>query len=471
MKSATVKLNAVLALTLAAAVVLAWLWHCWCIFPWYLWNELRLEPSFLLVHGGTVYPAVGEGPVTTWIYGPLTPLLFLPATLAHSTASALLAAGLINILLVVAPIVVVCKCWPAAQGVTLSLESRLTAGLLCFALWPASSFQYIQADNAAVALGLLANLALIRSRSDSDWTRWLAAVTAVAALGCKQTALGVLGGQLIWIAWREGGRNAIRHALRASVCTVALGLGSLAIFDPAGLWLNVVQIPARLPWSDVAGTRIRELLPLLLMHIAFPCVVMLGARRHVWHRESPLALPSLCWVVALIPGLLSLLKIGGNVNSLEGLLLFLPPALLFGVAHFSSVRGLRIIFPLAAALAVLARFQLVTTPGWTPRIAQLRQAELISKTYPEQIWFPWNPLVTFYSARRFDHVEDGLYVRFVTGLPLTFAEARAGLPPKWRGMAMVRGSFDWGLAAHLCPSDAQVDQLGFWTLTTWNPAK
>lgn len=453
---------------LAAACATLWLWRCWCLFPSLFFNEVRLEPSFLLANGFSVYPGPGEGPVTTWIYGPTTPLLFLPATLASSAAAALMAAGAINTIIVVGSVLLVCALWPAPAGSSLTTSDRIAAGLLCIAVWPASSFQFIQADNVAVAFGLEGNLLLVRSRSDGSRARWLAALAAVAAVGSKQTALGVVIAQVIWLGWTEGRRSAVHHAIRVAAGGIALALATVAYFGPRGLWLNLVSIPAQLPWTDQGGIRLSDLAPLLAVHIGAPLFVLVLARRRIWYRESPLLFPALAWTAALPFGVASLLKIGGNINSLESLLLFLPPALLIFCVSQRSGKSVR--DGLAVAALCILLFRIGQTPAalWRPRVAHLHQAKLLTEQLPGKLWFPWNPLITFYSDHRFDHVEDGLYVRFVAGQPLTRAEARMYLPPDWHGMALRRGDSDWGLATHLCPPNAEVREVGFWTLHVWS---
>lgn len=460
-----------LLLMLGGFAVGCWLWHCWCVFPWLLWNELRLEPSFLLAHGGTMYPSAGHGPVTTWIYGPVTPMLLLPAALAVSSASALLVAATINAMMVIGSVLLVCLYWPSSVGATITFPGRLSAALFCLAAWPASSFQYIQADNAAVAFGLLGNLLLIRSRSESDWQRWLAAIAVVAAIGSKQTAIGAMLAQIVWLGWSEGWVIAVRHSLRAAACGIALALACVARFGFAGLWLNVVQIPGRLPWTTESLIRIQDLSPLLAIHIVAPIAVLIYARKAIWTKSSPWLLPSLTWLAALPPGLASLFKIGGTLNSLESFVLFLPPAVLMLATLPRGQRWIQTGIAVGALAIALIRLQREPNHAWHPRVSQLHEGEQIARQFRGQIWFPWNPLISFYAEGRFDHVEDGLFVRFVAGQPLTFEQARAYLPPDWRGMAMLNATSDWGLASHLCPEGASVTRVGFWTLTQWPAAK
>jgi hypothetical protein len=99
-----------------------------------------------------------------------------------------------------------------------------------------------------------------------------------------------------------------------------------------------------------------------------------------------------------------------------------------------------------------------------------RQAEYLAQTFRVEIWFPWNPLVTVYSENRFDHGEDGLYVRFLAGHAITQSHARAFLPPKMCVIALPRGAADWGIALSLLPADAQRTEFGLWTLYSWPPS-
>ena len=180
--SFTRRFSMVSVLGAAVAAVALWVWVCWCIFPVSVWNDVRLAPAFALARGLPLYPAEDSGAVGTWIYGPLPLLLLWPATLAASAAHALLIAGAINLLMTIAVIAIVCAAWPAPTESGLTLSDRLLAAALAIALWPRASLQYLQADNVTVALGLIGNLLLVRSRAPV-W-RWGAAVFAVAGMAC-----------------------------------------------------------------------------------------------------------------------------------------------------------------------------------------------------------------------------------------------------------------------------------------------
>ena len=139
-----------------------------------MWNDVRLAPSLALLRGVSFYPPQDAGAVTTWMYGPLPTLLWVPAVLASTAKGAVLAAGTLNLLFNLVAIGATAAFWPAS----LSRAQRFAAGLLAIVIWPFASFQYLQADNVAIALGLLANLVLVRATR--PWHRWLAALLAVA---------------------------------------------------------------------------------------------------------------------------------------------------------------------------------------------------------------------------------------------------------------------------------------------------
>jgi hypothetical protein len=456
---------------MAAAVAgLLWAWRCLCVFPWQPWNELRLEPSFLLVSGLSLYPSAGAGPVTTWIYGPITPLLLLPCTLAPNTASALLGAGAINLVLVLGTIAIACAFWPAMTATPVTRRERIVAAALCLAVWPASSLQYIQADNAAVAFGVLSNLLLVSGTRTLRQNSWFAALAAVVAIGCKQTAVTVLLAQGAWLILGDSWKAATRYLLCVALCGVVLGVAAIVRFGWDGLWLNLVEVPSHLPWAEVPAQRLCQLAPWLAVHLGVALVAMILAGRRMFERASALSLATFSWIAALPLGLAAVLKIGGTINSLHGLLYLLPPLVLAVPGWRTRERFVFARFGLALATLIIAGRLATTAPSvWKPVTAHLRQAEAIAAQLPGEVWFPWNPLVTYYRDHRFDHVEDGLYARAVSGHPLDERELRAHLPPQWSVTALLTHSTQWNLAIELSPANRSVSTLGSWTLYSWTP--
>ncbi len=431
---------------------------------------MRLAPSFALAHGLPVYPGETTGAVSTWIYGPLPVLLWWPATWASSAAHAVLAAGAINLAISVAAIGAVCAAWPAPAGRPLLRTDRLLAAALAVALWPRATFQFLQADNVAEALGLVGLLLLVRVPSRCG--RWSAAALAVASLACKQTSIGVPAAQIVWLGLTAGWKEAGRHTGRCLLGGLLVAGLAVTAFGWEPLRLNLLAVPARLPWVPQPRHRFLEHLPELCIHLVVPIALMAGFWRRLLARDSMLLLPSLAWLLSMPAGLAALFKIGGNLNSLQGFGYWLPPALLLGLAMARAQPRARALAA-AAAFAGMAicsvRVWRIPSVSFRPLVEHYQQADFLARSFPREIWFPWNPLVTIYSENRFYHVEDGLCMRFLAGHALTLDHARQHLPANMCVIALPRGGTDWGLALRLAPPDAQVDPFGLWTLHSWPP--
>lgn len=453
---------------LIASAVGARYFSAWCAFPLADWNALRLAPSFMLRFGPTPYPGMDDGPVTTWIYGPVPLWLNLPATFASTPAGALLTAATLNLGLVLIPLLLVLRSLP--RGERDAWPGPLAwAGLLGLALWPNSSLHYLQADNVAVAFGLVANAWLMRHGATSNLALAGAAVCAALAVWSKQTSLGVVAAHLIWLGWARGWQPALRYA--AACLAAGLTLAGLFVvrfgFEP--LWLNLVTLPGRLPFWPEPFDRAAGLAPHLLGYVLLPAIAVVGWRRAIFRPDSLWMLPVLTWLLVLPMGLLSAFKVGGTANSLTGALYLLPSASLLAVQWLERYR-LRRLAPALAIGAVLA-LQLTQIPVVTlrPLTTHLDRAAFLAREFPGQIYFPWNPLITFYSEQRVYHAEDGLYVRQLAGAAVSNEAVRMHLPPGW-SVTVFRGSdTGWGLVQDLHPPDTQRAAFAEWTIYSWPP--
>jgi len=89
---------------------------------------------------------------------------------------------------------------------------------------------------------------------------------------------------------------------------------------------------------------------------------------------------------------------------------------------------------------------------------------LVAVRWRGQIWFPFHPLVTLYSEQRYDHDEDGLFVRQATHQRISPEQAAAHLPPALTVFAFRTGWSDWGVARSLLPPNARSSEIGGWTI-------
>ncbi|HEY0968101.1 MAG TPA: hypothetical protein VGD88_11985 [Opitutaceae bacterium] len=451
-------------LVLASAAAVIWLWINLCRFPASPWNDLRLAPVFMAAQGVPVYTLPGEGILTTWMYGPVPLWLWWPATLAQDAFGALMTAGALNTMLTVAALAATCRWWPAPG---ISPTRRSFAFAACLVLWPDHAFRFLQADNVAVALGLVANLLLATNRPGRRGTLWLAALTTAAALGCKQTTLGLPVAQFIWLWLGHGRTAALAHAARVATCgAVLLGLAG-AQFGARELWFGLVTVPGALPLAEDGLARLTEMAPHLALQAVLPLAfISVFSVRFVRRGETD-ALAGLTFLASLPLGLAGVFSTGGTINSFQGYQYLLPALLLFALP--------RLIVPRAPALlasailfAVITRIGLADFAPLRPAVADLQRAQALLAARPGELWLPWNPLVTHFAEGRFDHAEDGLYVRFITGHPVSLTQARAGTPPAMKAMAFPTAATQWGVAAKLAPGSATPHQDGPWLILAWD---
>ncbi len=444
---------------LTCAAALAYLWLGWCAFPASNWNELRLAPTFALVHGGTIYPPADGGPLSTWIYGPIGLLVNLPATLAHSTSTAIEIAGVLNLLTLVVPLAVVCFGFPElrARGRTACLLALAVTVLLL----PATSLQFQVADHTAIALGLLSCWLLARSEPKSVI---LPAVLAALAVWSKQTAIYLVVAQACWLFVRGDRHAAWTYAVWTSaVGMLLLGVCSL-LFGFSALWLNLIEVPSRLPWGDLADKFARRA-PQLLVQFGVPALVLLAlARTSRWPNRATasgrfLQLVLCVAIASLVAGLPSFGKIGGDLNALHAWF-YLAPALVVTVLVTDLPRWLA---PVAVAIILLARLPDFRTLPAAPQTAAIVQAEQIAHDNPGALWFPYNPLITYYADRKFYHVEDGIATRHLAGIGLHEASFRRYLPAQLAGIAYPANQTEF-FALQLLPDFNRRIRSGEWTV-------
>ncbi len=453
-------------LMLALAAAAGWLWINFCRFPASPWNDVRLAPVFMAAKGVPVYTLPGEGVLTTWMYGPVPLWVWWPATLAGGAISAVLTAGALNLIVTVAAIAATC-CWWPAPGVRAADRGFVFAA--CLALWPDHAFRFLQADNVAVALGLTANLLLVTARPSHGSSRaWIAAALTAAALGCKQTTLGLPVAQFAWL-WLGAGRAAAWAHLGRIAATGLILLGVAALqFGPRELWFGLVTVPGALPTAEDWTARLVEMAPHLALQAGLPLAILVVFRSTLLGAERAARLAGYTFLTSLPLGITAVFSTGGTINSFQGFSFILPALLLAGAARSSlRIKPHPALIAGALLLAVIIRVQRADFAPFRPAVGELRQAQALIAARPGGLWLPWNPLVTYFAEGRFDHAEDGIYVRFITGNPVSLHHARSGLPPAMKAMAFPSPAMQWDVAARLAPPDAHHAREGGWLMITW----
>lgn len=451
-------------LLLGGGLTAVWVWSCWCSFPSNPWNDIRVAPAIALHHGFSVYQPAGQGPASTWAYGPLPLFVLWPAGFARSASGAIELAGAIHIAVRILTLVWVCLAWPAASSSTeinRDRQLRLAAALLCVLLVrnDTSGYAIFTSDSIGLSAGLLSLIALTRGHL------WMAAGGAVAAVACKQTMIGIGAAQVIWLALAISPSAALRHCGRGAAVAIAAALGFVAMFGAAGLWHVMFKMPGIYPWAAVVD-RIFSHPVYLLFHVVAPLIAIAARARFFHEKRSPVLLPTLAFLCTLPLSLAGFLKIGGNVNNLHSFWLWFPIVL---VALTTTKRAARLgqasRLVLISIPALLASLWLQLSPVRVrPNVAHYHEAAELIRRMPGQVWFPMNPIVTLYGDHRLYHDFDGLRAWAGTGFRATDEHYLAYLPGRWKAMATLL-PIGWGAAddARL-PPNIRVAAFGSWRL-------
>ncbi len=391
-------------------------------------------PTFLLAAGKNIYFAPDTGPAIGWIYGPVMPALMTPVTLLPSLTSAMLGAACLNAALLLAPLL-----W-AVDGVAkrVGQSGRERAWLLAACAggslavpWIANALVYITADNAVVALTLISCICLANAE-DNGRGFWTSAVFAALAVWTKQLAIGIPVAQLLWLLWKGGGSAAARHAVRLLAAGLVVAAICVAIFGWSELRYNLWTVPSHHPlkvgsgsWLPQLGRELLACLPGLL------ALVVLRARK-----AMPVGAAALVAFVALVQlplGALGASKVGGGENSFHAAYYFNAAAWLELAGSAGVVaRWLRQRLALVAAIAVvLGLFITGRNAGWrlTPAV-QLEASCALAESRHGQIYFPRNPLITWWTERKVYHLEYGYFDQAMAGHPATTERLFAYLPPQ-----------------------------------------
>lgn len=448
-------------------------WTCFCLFPLHAWNDVRLRPSYLIADGQALYPGLKQGLITTWMYGPAHPLLFLPVTFFRDIQSAYLAAGALNILQLALSLAFVCFLWP--DEVHRRTHARSLIALATCLLVVLDAFYIIlQADNTALICGLLSITCLVRNMTRSTaLTLWGAAFFGVSAAFAKLHGAAVICGELIWLLIFYGPKKLQPLLTRSALCACAWCLLTLSTSSsPAAAMDHILALPSKLPWANDLVSKLTSLRTEFLLMVVLPGVLIaLLYRLNAISRQA--SLPIIVWLTSLPLGVLSALKIGGSSNSLHGVYYLLPFFFIeLGAGQAnprqrSVVRAIYTITLLGVGAfyfsAALRKF-----PS-APLMLHASQADYLARTHRDSIWLPWRPLASYLATGANYHDEDGLYARQLSGLYPSRNQARTGLPIQWSLTAIEVPGMIWNIAPAMQPTQGELSYWGDWYIYSFAP--
>ncbi len=424
-------------------------------------SAARLAPAVAMTFGYDLYGRADQGPILNTIYGPLTALVYLPAAACSTPTGAVIAGGVITLLLFVGALGGAFHALGAASPFPASL--RLLGFLSTFALLSSRRgtsywFDNIHADAPALAFGLAAcSLLLLRDGAVPGRARLAAsAVCSVLAVFSKQTSLGLPLALALCVGWTGGRRSFAFFAVVASAAALLLGtLASLA-FGLDAMWFNVVTIPSRHAWEGKAWRGLVDDALLLMFEQSAFVLIALAIGATSWLLEQrgdprpwrarlsrepwmPFALAAL---VLLPTSTLGRVKVGGDENSNHSLLFLAVVAAILLLRACSGAssriqRGLRILGMGVVLLAYLMaiereRGRSVEIGPDVLRNNPQQVAYDFVRGHPRQVWLANNPLVTLYADGRLYHFDYGVFDRILAGFPPTERHLWEHLPEELR---------------------------------------
>lgn len=453
----------------AAGLVGVILWGYAMMTPAIEWNAARLFPTMLLAAGRSPYFPAMQGPATGWIYGPVMPLLHLPAALAPTITSAMLVSAWINAAVFLLPILLVADYAARQCGLTPERLAVAVAGVGLLLAWRSLNnyLLCIECDQVAIGLALLSCLCLAREQLIG------AAALAVLAVWTKQIAIAVPAAHLLYLLAGKRRSAALRYLEWFGGIGVAVSAVFVGAFGLAPLVFNLWIVPAgghlkdwRTVWLANPWLFVREAGPSAV--VAAGCWRLAGGFAR-WPRVNALAKALLTLALCQVPlGLLGADKLGGGDNSFhaDATLYALAVVCAIGLAATRRATIRRRHFTWAATAAAVLGMA-VTVTAYPVRLRpdpHLAAARMLATRYPGRIYFPGDPLVTWWTERKAYHLEYGLIDQAVAGYPVSARRYWKYLPADLRLEVHPVGVGD-GLAAQVATVKGRFELDDFVILT------
>jgi len=449
------------------------IWDYVCESPGQEWNDVKLRASFLIADGLPLYPGIDFGPITTWMYGPVFPLIMLPTSLFASLDNALLCAAFINVGMLITAIAFTCLGWPSSSNENWSGCARLCGVALSLLLLPEYHLVFLLPDNAALSFGLISITALARANATHRKCWWfLAAGCAGAAAFSKLHGAFVIVAELGWI-WHQCNRGQMFRFARQLAIVIAsmLVVTCMVSSSPKAAWEMSIMIPSRLPFTHDWGQRLSELMPYYFLMVVVPGTFVFWSARFCRACFATYSLPAYVWLASLPFGLASSFTWGGAQNSLHGGF-YLLPLMLTGFtaqilkpaksgnffSHFVIIGGLSIL--------LFIQWRTVADFPKKPQVAMPLEAVALSRQLGERLWIPWRPLATRFAIGRHLNDEDGLYVRQLTGLFPGKKHVDAYVPTAWDTTLFQVNGMNWDVALHM-RGEPHLETINHWVVVTY----
>lgn len=441
------------------------------------WTSIRLAPAFALTQGYPLYSLPDRPPWVMVGYGPLYPVMYLPATLAGTPVAAVTVATLLAHLYILVPVGLLCVACAGRlrqQHAPSQLHWSLILFFFALVAYTVPSLNYVathvHVDAPALSFFLFAGYSVLRAQSDNKNTaRWVLVAGACAGLSaaCKiNLAIAALG-FFLWLIRFLGAKRALTF-LAAAALTFCAIYACAALRDGLAPLLLNLQLPGKMPWStfDAGGTvsgvsygtfdKIRTVVDVLSHYLRDYGIVTLAILLLLPALEQKSApttqLIRFFLFLALImvfASIASVGKSGGDVNSraLVSLPITLAGIFAFAIMLQSASRtallashatGLALIFIVAlTTISGLLRFSLKGR-------ATLTEAYQVVSTGAARWYFPFDPLAHLLAEKKSRPNMDVVHSYAAAGAPVDKEAFRAALPENLEYIAIPPEFISWG---------------------------
>ncbi|HYJ06447.1 MAG TPA: hypothetical protein VEX43_15025 [Chthoniobacterales bacterium] len=440
------------------------------------WTSIRLAPAFALTEGYPLYSLPDKPPWVMVGYGPLYPVMYLPATLAGTPAVAVTVATLLAHLYVLVPVGLLCVACARRlrQEGAPQLHWSLILFLFALVAYAVPSLNYVtthvHVDAPALGFFLFAAYSVLRAQSHkTNNVRWILLAGACAGLSaaCKINLAVATLGFFIWLIRFLGAKCALTF-LAAAALTFCAVYTCAALRDGIAPLLLNLQLPGKMPWStfDASGTvsgvsygtidKIRTMVDVLNQYLRDYGIVTLALLLLLpaLDQKSASATQIIKFflflaLIMVFASIASIGKSGGDVNSraLVSLPLALAGVLAFAIMIQSASRtallashatGIALIFIVAlATVSGLLRFSLKGR-------ATLTEAYQVVSTGASRWYFPFDPLAHLLAENKFRPNMDVVHSYAAAGARVDQEAFRSALPENLEYIAIPPAFVSWG---------------------------
>ncbi len=419
---------------------------------YYYQNWARLQKTFAFAYGFDLYSGPDFGPALTSMYGPVSVLGYLPATLANSPIIAMRIAELLNIFYFFLPVYFLHMVEVRKDKECLPSAILAFLCFCCFAFLFSSvkkaAFN-IHADAMTFGLCAMACLAL-RFPSNQNNRRGLffSALFTILAIWSKQLAVPLIPALCVYLLFIDGIKTGLWYTLFLVILGSILSILFILKFGFRPLFFNLFTIPEHQPWKS-GGLFILGKALLYLFYECFSILIVifliltpLGKKQKrswallkEWVKANQSGLFVLIALMMIPSALLGYVKIGGSNNNFSYASFFLMLAATLSFVkdkkRFGAFRSKHFLILLAfIGLCIQVPMVFYRIKKDSEEHDYIELAYNFAKKNPGKVYYPTLPLINLMAERKLYHDVTGLIDREWAGIPLSEAHLRRYIPPE-----------------------------------------